>query len=134
MAAKTILKNIEDYRNHVKSFEGNQEKQIILFTADFKADAVCPFRQGGKPESWCSDCNQSFDLIDRLVTKYLAQDPSATFTMVTINRDCWKKPDCKFRTEADVERIPTLLHLKSGRKAVEAECLDEQKINYVLFG
>lgn len=128
-----VLNGYEEYEQFLASFQGD-ENVFVLFSASSDPNASCPFRPGGgKPTTWCSDCNKLDELTEQM-RKHRETNPQTQFILVQIEKDYWKGDSNKFRSEQQIERIPTFVHLASGRKAVEAECTDVQKLNFVFRG
>ena len=83
--------------------------------------------------SWCPDCNQSFPLLEQESATFVADNENLHFILCYVgDRDSWKDQNNRYRTELNIEAVPTLLNWQTKTKIAEGECLNKEAIGRVL--
>lgn len=77
--------------------------------------------------------NQSFPLLEQCSDQLVAGNDNLHFiTSFVGDRDSWKDQTNRYRTELDIQSVPTLQNWQTKSKISEADCLDKDAIGRIL--
>ncbi|CAH1403386.1 unnamed protein product [Nezara viridula] len=113
------VKGYDDYQSKVSNLKNSKEPVYCWYMGA---------RVNG--QSWCGDCRDSEPVIKDYLNS-LKLSENIHVVCVEVDREEFRAPDCKFRSDASVNllKVPTLFNPSLQKRLVERDCMDLHKLD-----